>query len=133
MAGDPDAQAVLPLVERRFERAARGIAEHIECALGTEQSRDASRVNAIPTAEPLTVAVRCHTEPGPGVCRRCWEPTGDPDRKLCKRCSSPAQPPGDWRPELMLAFDCETTLDYAQALTFGFARLHRLTWHSRSG
>ena len=42
VAGDPDAQAVLPLVERRFERAVRGIAEQIECALGTEQSRDAS-------------------------------------------------------------------------------------------
>ena len=86
----------------------------------------------IPSAEPLTVAVRCHTEPGPGVCRHCWEPTGDRDRKLCKRCSSPAQPPGDWRPGLMLAFDCKTTLDYAQALTLGFARLHRLTWHSSS-
>ena len=85
-------------------------------------------MNAIPPAEPLTVAVRCHTEPGPGVCRDCWEPTGDPDRKLCKRCSSPAPPPGDWRPELMLAADCETTLDHAQAFTFGFARLFRLIW-----
>lgn len=88
-------------------------------------------MKSIPTAEPLTVAVRCHTEPGPGVCRRCWEPTGDPGRKLCKRCARPAQPTGDWRPELMLCFDCETTLDYAQALTFGFARLYRLTWLDR--
>lgn len=86
----------------------------------------------IAVADPLTVAVRCHTEPGPGVCRSCWEPTSDPGRKLCDRCASPAQPPGDWRPALMLAFDCETTLDYAQALTFGFARLFRLTWVRRS-
>jgi hypothetical protein len=32
----------------------------------------------------------------------------------------------------MLCFDCETTLDYAQALTFGFARLFRLQWRPRS-
>jgi hypothetical protein len=89
-------------------------------------------VTKIRPAEPLTVAVRCHTEPGPGVCRHCWEPTGDRDRMLCTRCSSPALPPGDWGPALMLAFDCETTPDYAQALTFGFARLYRLTWHSGS-
>jgi hypothetical protein len=90
-------------------------------------------VNAIPTPEPLTVAVRCHAEPGRGVCQRCWDYQGDPDRRLCKRCSRPAQPPGDWRPGLMLAFDCETTTDYAQSLTLGFARLHRLTWHDRRG
>ena len=88
-------------------------------------------MSTIVPPEPLTVAVRCHTEPGPGVCRRCWEPTGDPNRKLCKRCANPAQPAGDWRPELMLCFDCETTLDYAQALRFGFARLFRLTWLPR--
>jgi hypothetical protein len=31
----------------------------------------------------------------------------------------------------MLAFDCETRVDYTQALTFGCARLHRLTWQRR--
>jgi hypothetical protein len=86
----------------------------------------------IPAAQPLTVAVRCHTEPGPGVCRHCWEPTGDPERELCERCAKPSRPPDDWRPELMLAFDCETTVDYAQALTFGFARLYRIIWRRRS-
>jgi hypothetical protein len=69
------------------------------------------------TADPLPIAVRAYAELEQGDSRRP-SAKNNPSRR-----TDPAR-----RPQAILVFDCESTLDASQALLFGCYRYYTLTW-----
>lgn len=75
-----------------------------------------------PSTEPLTVAVRAHTQPIP------VDPKGIDAEQPAKR----RKKPGDWKTlvHYLLIFDTETTADRYQSLKFGCWRFCEVAWEA---